>query len=199
MNRSESIKNIAIALSKFQSEIKNPTNTKLNPYFKNTYAPLEEVLNTVKPILTKYGLSVIQMPISEVESGSIGVVTTLLHESGEYLESSPFLLRADKNTAQGAGSAITYARRYSLSAMLGIASEDDDDANFAEINNKKNKKNASNGLASSNQIDFLVNLAKTKNITGKMPGMIKEMFSKNSSQELTKSEADKLIKKLQAM
>ena len=62
MNRSESIKSLAIALAKFQGEVKNPANTAENPFFKSKYAPLETVLNTVRPILSKHGISVIQTP-----------------------------------------------------------------------------------------------------------------------------------------
>ena len=147
MNRAESIKNIAIALCKFQAEIKNPKNTATNPMFKSNYAPLDVVINTVKPILSKYGLSFIQSTGSEGES--VIITTLLIHESGEWIESDPLILPAYQNrgggklefNAQGAGSSISYGRRYSLSAMLGVSSEDDDDANGASgsANNKPPK------------------------------------------------------------
>lgn len=135
MNKSESISKLAAALSQFQGEVKNPSNTATNPQFRSKYAPLDVVINTVKPILAKYGLSFIQSTGSENET--IIITTTLLHDSGEWLESSPLILPAyqlkgggqKEFNAQGAGSAITYGRRYSLSAMLGISSEDDDDGN----------------------------------------------------------------------
>lgn len=127
MNKSESIKAIAEALTKFQGEVANPKNTATNPAFKSKYAPLGEVLNTVRPILAKYGLSVVQSPSSDGQD--ITVCTLLMHTSGEFIELDPLVLRADKATAQGAGSAITYGRRYTLSAALGISSEDDDDGN----------------------------------------------------------------------
>ena len=124
MNKSESIKELASALAKFQGEIKNPSNTATNPFYKSSYAPLDTVLNTVRPILSKNGLSIIQAPSGDGEL--IIVSTTLLHSSGEWMEFPPLILKADKATAQGAGSAITYGRRYALSAILGISSEDDD-------------------------------------------------------------------------
>lgn len=130
MNRSESIKELASALSKFQGEIRNQANTADNPFFKSKYAPLSDVLSIVRPILSLHGLSIIQAPSGD--GGNIIVTTTLLHESGEFIEFAPLVLKADKPTAQGAGSAITYARRYALSAILGISSEDDDDGNHAE-------------------------------------------------------------------
>lgn len=137
MDRSESIENLAKAFVKFQAEVTNPANTADNPFFKSRYAPLNEVLNLVRPILTKYGLAVIQNPSTQGES--VTVTTIIIHESGEWIKLDPLTLKADKNTAQGVGSAITYARRYALSAALGISSEDDDDGNIASGNEKQSK------------------------------------------------------------
>lgn len=145
MKKSESIKNLAIALSKFQAEVENPKNTADNPFYKSKYAPLQDVLNSVRPLLSKHGLSVIQSPSGDGES--VSIVTLLLHESGEWIEFDPLVLKAEKLTPQGAGSAITYGRRYALSAVLGISSEDDDDGNSLEspqqskqTNMKQNKR-----------------------------------------------------------
>lgn len=129
MKKSETIANLASALSLFQGEVNNPKNTANNPFFKSKYAPLSEVINVTKPILAKNGLSVLQSPSGD---GELIVITTLLmHSSGEWIEAEPLFLKADKVTAQGAGSAISYGRRYSLSAILGISSEDDDDGSHA--------------------------------------------------------------------
>lgn len=130
MKKSESIKELASALKDFQAEVKNPKNVANNPFFNSKYAPLDEVINTIKEPLSKHGLSYIQMPNSE-DGALVSITTMLLHESGEWIESDPLKLKNDKPTAQGSGSSITYARRYQLSAMLGIASEDDDDGNTA--------------------------------------------------------------------
>ena len=138
MNRSETIENLAIALAKFQAEVKNPPNTKVNPYYKSKYAPLDEVLNTVRPILGKYGLSFFQNQITD-ENGKLGVITILLHSSGEFLESDAIFAAPEKNTPQGLGSVSTYLRRYQLSSVLGIASEDDDDGNVNEAQPNKNE------------------------------------------------------------
>jgi hypothetical protein len=137
MNKSESIKNIADALSKFQGEIENPKNTADNPFFKSKYAPLQDVLNLVRPKLAKYGLSILQFPSGDGEK--IVIHSLLMHSSGEWIEMEPLILKAEKATAQGAGSAITYGRRYALSAILGISSEDDDDGNQASNNEDKPK------------------------------------------------------------
>lgn len=168
MKKSESIIEIAKALIKFQNEVENPKNTAKNPMFNSKYAPLETVINTVKPILAKHGLSFIQSTGSEGES--IIVTTMLIHESGEYLESAPLILPAHQArkgggkefNAQGAGSAITYARRYSLSAMLGIASESDDDGNGAsqkdgngQVQPKQQNSNNSSSKASEKQLKMI--------------------------------------------
>jgi len=137
MNKSESITNLAKALAEFQGEVLNPKNSADNPFFKSKYAPLSEVINTVKPIMAKQGLSVLQSPSGDGER--IIITTLLMHSSGEWIEGDPLILKADKITAQGAGSAITYGRRYALSAILGIASEEDDDANHATGNKDKSE------------------------------------------------------------
>jgi len=127
MERSESITEIAKALSTFQGKVKNPKNTAENPHFKYKYAPLDEVLNIVRPLLAECGLSLVQIPT--VENNQISVQTLLFHVSGEWIKFDPLKLPVDKPNAQGIGAAITYARRYALSSILGISSEDDDDAN----------------------------------------------------------------------
>ncbi|CAM2952317.1 ERF family protein [Hathewaya histolytica] len=158
MKKSESIKELAVALSKFQAEVKNPKNVANNPFFNSKYAPLDEVINTIKEPLSKYGLSYIQMPNSE-DGGMVSIVTMVLHESGEWILSEPLKLKNDKPTAQGSGSSITYARRYQLSAMLGIASEDDDDGNMATHGTSQPK------IITKEQATEVRNLAKEKNIT----------------------------------
>ena len=203
MNKSESIAKLAIALSKFQGEVENPKNTATNPFFKSSYSPLDTVLNTVRPILAKHGLSVVQIP--STEGSNIIVTTILMHESGEYIETEPLELKMDKITAQGAGSAITYARRYALSAVLGVASEDDDDGNAAEPkerpNRSNNKPKQSYNKPKQNKEEMekeakqrqLVELAKIKKQVDAMPEIIKEKYKKESSGELTIKELDGLI------
>lgn len=137
MNKSESIKNISIALVKFQAEVQNPKNTADNPFYKSKYAPLNEVLAEVRPLLSKHGLGVIQSPSGDGET--ITINTMLVHESGEWMEFDPLTLKAEKITPQGAGVAITYGRRYSFSSITGIASEDDDDGNRLESSAEQKK------------------------------------------------------------
>lgn len=133
------IKNIATALLEVQREIKNPSNTATNPFFKSKYAPLPDILNCVRPLLTENGILLIQNTGSN-DAGDVYIQTKLIHTSGEVIETDKLLLKPDKNTAQGIGSAITYGRRYQLTALLGISSEDDDDGNIASKTDKKSKR-----------------------------------------------------------
>lgn len=132
------IKNIASALLEVQREIKNPSNTATNLFFKSKYAPLPDILNCVRPILTENGILLIQNTGS-IEVGDVYIQTKLIHTSGEVIETDKLFLRPDKNTAQGIGSAITYGRRYQLTALLGKSSEDDDDGNIDSKPDKKSR------------------------------------------------------------
>lgn len=135
---SENISNITTALASFQEEMKNTPVTADNPFYKSKYTPLDEIIDRAKPILAKNGLSVVQSPCCL--NGDIGVITTIFHKSGEYIQSEPFYLKPVKNDPQQAGGAITYARRYSLAAMLNIASDPDDDGNEASGKTSKAPK-----------------------------------------------------------
>lgn len=123
MFKSESIAALAKALAATQAEIENATKGSVNPHFRNKYADLAEILNTSRPVLSKHGLSIVQMPF--FEDGKVGVETMLIHESGEWIANC-LIGPCSKLDPQGVGSAITYYRRYSLAAFAGIAQEDDD-------------------------------------------------------------------------
>lgn len=130
MNKSDSIKNLAEALNKAQAEFSPAPENANNPHLRNKYADLGSIIETVKPVLAKYGLSVSQLV--EGHAGEIGVSNVLMHASGEWLESYVSMPIADAkgiNPAQAAGSIVSYLRRYSLAAMLGIYAGGDDDAN----------------------------------------------------------------------
>src|SRR5699024_4284400 len=135
MKKSENISELSKALSKFQQEVKQPLKDKDNPFFRSKYVPLENVVEAITNTAPKHGLSFTQWALND-DSGRVGVATLLLHESGEYIEFDPVFMNADKNTAQGAGSLMTYLKRYSLSAVFGITSDEDDDGNSASQNNK---------------------------------------------------------------
>lgn len=125
MKTSDSIKAISAALFKVQSELHGVVKDAQNPHFRNRYATLEAVIDTAKPALQSAGVLFIQAPGNLSEHG-LEVTTRLVHtESGEWIESN-LVVPLAKNDPQGAGSAITYACRYSLMAMLGLPPVDDD-------------------------------------------------------------------------
>jgi hypothetical protein len=139
MNNTEEHKSIicsayASALVAAVGELSNVAKTAANPYFKSKYAPLDAIIDATRPILSTHGLAVIQQPL--FMEGTAGVETTIIHKSG-YSTSSTLLLPLKDQSPQGVGSAITYARRYSLAAVLGIAAEDDDDGNVSTGLHKK--------------------------------------------------------------
>jgi hypothetical protein len=131
MIKSESIKNLSASLAKAQATLQNAKNTANNPFYKSKYAPLGDVLDLIRPVLAENGLAIVQYPSSE-DGKTISVHTMLTHESGEFIDFDPLTLTAEKITPQGAGAAITYGRRYSVSGIFNIASEDDDDGNSLE-------------------------------------------------------------------
>ena len=121
MKQSETIIKLAEAMSKAQAEMGGAVKDSSNPFFKSSYADLTSVIKAIKEPFANNGLSFVQFPING--DHSIGVITRVMHESGEWLESE-YLLPLVKNDPQSAGSAITYARRYSLAAMAGIPAID---------------------------------------------------------------------------
>lgn len=123
MNKSEQLNELAAALAIAQGEIENASKASQNPHFKSKYADLAEVLNTVRPVFSKHGLSISQFP--SFEAGVVSVETILLHKSGQWM-SGTISAPISKLDAQNVGSATTYCRRYSLAAVAGIAQEDDD-------------------------------------------------------------------------
>jgi len=117
---------LAKALPALMAEMENVKNTKSG--YGYNYAPLNEILETVRPILAKHRFSVVQMVGHE--EGLVTVRTMLIHESGESLESTMALPPAEvkgTNEVQQMGASITYARRYMLTSLLGIAGEEDTD------------------------------------------------------------------------
>lgn len=131
MIKSENIDKLAGAMSKLTEEIKNPKNTANNPFYKSKYTPLNDVLDLIRPLLAKNGLSFSQSPVSMQGDGGVlvGVEGLLTHASGQWVVYAPFFFPLNKGTAQDAGSCITYARRYQLTSVFGIMGDDDDDAN----------------------------------------------------------------------
>ena len=118
------MKNIATALVKAQREFGPALKSSTNPHFKSKYADLAACVEAVIDGLNNNGIALIQ-PMHESDNG-VTVETLFVHESGEMLSAGKLHVPAAKQDPQGYGSALTYARRYSLMAACGIAPEDDD-------------------------------------------------------------------------
>lgn len=137
MNKSENIGQLAEALAKAQGELESATKDSDNPFFKSKYADLAEVWRVIKKPFTDNGLAISQLThvadplFMDDDKGVTKIVlfavveTVLMHKSGEWI-SSECKAPITKNDPQGIGSAITYLRRYGLSAIAGVVQEDDD-------------------------------------------------------------------------
>lgn len=126
--QSEQVNEVAAALAKAQGQIANATLNRINPHFKSKYADLASILDAIRKPLSENGLA----PVQQIEVAEKGMLlrTTLLHSSGQWVATEyplPMLGRP-----QEMGSLLTYARRYSLTALICTAADDDDDANAAE-------------------------------------------------------------------
>jgi hypothetical protein len=120
---SNEIAALATALAAAQAEIENAAKDGANPHFRSKYASMEAVVYACKATLPKHGLSYVQFP--GMAGDYVTVTTRLMHKSGEWIEGT-LPMPVGKRDAHGVGSAISYARRYSLMAVVGIAAEDDD-------------------------------------------------------------------------
>lgn len=128
--QSPEVKEIAAALMKAQANLKPAHKDSTNPHFRSKYADLSAIWDAAKTVLAPNGLSVTQTFSNGTGGETVTIVTTLLHTSGQWI-SSALTLKPSKADPQGVGSAITYGRRYGLSAILGIVADDDDDGNAA--------------------------------------------------------------------
>lgn len=147
MNRSETIGKLAKSLVLFNSEVNKIAKDADNPFFKNNYATLDTIIDEIRPILSKHGLSIMQIPSGDGQN--VTLKTLLLHETGEWLESDELTMKPVKNDPQAVGSCITYARRYSLAAFLSLNTGEDDDGNGATYGKDKPKTKGNSGQAPS--------------------------------------------------
>ena len=136
MKKSETLTEFSKAFAKTQQEMKQPLKDANNPFFKSKYVPLENVVEAITESASKNGLSFTQFPSSD-EDGNVTVGTLVMHSSGEWIEYDPIKMKPVKNDPQSIGSAITYAKRYALSAIFGITSDQDDDGNEATQTKKQ--------------------------------------------------------------
>ena len=146
--KSEHINDIATALSKAQAKIQKASKDKVNPFYKSNYADLGNIVDVIKEPLAENNLAYVQIN-NDDKNNNVSVSTFIMHSSGQWINCGPVSFPVSKNDPQGYGSAITYARRYSLAAAFGVATEDeDDDGNHAAKSQKKvNKENNSNSYA----------------------------------------------------
>lgn len=137
------MRNLGAALARAQAECQNVAMNRTNPHFKSRYADLAAVRDAIIPVFSKHGLSIVQSPTAD---GNVGfcLETRLIHSSGEEIVWM-FPLPSDVNKMQSIGSAISYARRYTLSSIAAVASEEDDDGNAAQNSNGRGPATGSGG------------------------------------------------------
>jgi len=139
-DQSPTLGSLALALSKAQAQMKPAVKDKNNPFFKSKYADLSSVWDSIREPLSKNELSVIQTTNIDAERGAV-LVTVLAHSSGEWIRSQ-YPINPVKNDPQGFGSAVTYARRYSLAALVGVCTDEDDDGAAASNNGNGGQREA---------------------------------------------------------
>ena len=138
---SNEIEIIIKSLIEFRKNLKQPQKDANNPFFKSSYTTLDKVIEAIDETAPNHGLSFTQWAVSN-EQGNVGVETLLLHSSGQYIHYDAIYMKPEKNTPQAIVSAITYSRRYTISAIFGITSDEDDDGNQATGNKSKPKQDA---------------------------------------------------------
>lgn len=123
LRHSETLGKLALALAKAQGTMQAAARDNKNPFFKSKYSSLASVWDACRKALSDNELAIVQLPTSR--DRGVVVTTLLIHSSGEWIEERLTMI-AEKDTPQAVGSTITYGRRYGLSAMVGVAPEDDD-------------------------------------------------------------------------
>jgi hypothetical protein len=129
MKTSEQIDKLFPAFVAFQAEMPPVPKDSINPHFRNKYASLGAITEATRPVLAKHGLAYTQG--MAIVDGVQVMFTRIIHQSGQWMEDGGYALNPTKNDPQGMGSAVTYARRYTIGSTLGIITEDDDDGNRA--------------------------------------------------------------------
>lgn len=176
MKKSETLTEFSKAFAKTQQEMKQPLKDANNPFFKSKYVPLENVVEAITESASKNGLSFTQFPSSD-EDGNVTVGTLVMHSSGEWIEYDPIKMKPVKNDPQSIGSAITYAKRYALSAIFGITSDQDDDGNEDTQTKKQRPKKVNDPVISVEKANYyLKEIAAISAEKGKEDGSIVKWF-----------------------
>ena len=205
--QSAEIGEIAAALSVAQAEINPAEKNATNPHLKNKYANISAIYDAVREVLPKHGLCVVQTMLP-TDGTRAHVRTILAHKSGQWFASECVMPLDRQGGAQGMGSAITYARRYSLSAILGVVADEDDDGNGAQGRNNKAQIERDRAAAKANNPNppsdpqrkmFMSMMSKKHN--GNRDAILDDLskyFGRKiaSSNELTKAEISEMIEVL---
>lgn len=205
--QSAEIGEIAAALSVAQAEISPAEKNATNPHLKNKYANISAIYDAVREVLPKHGLCVVQTMLP-TDGTRAHVRTTLAHKSGQWFASECVMPLDRQGGAQGMGSAITYARRYSLSAILGVVADEDDDGNGAQGRNNRAQIEKDRAAAKANNPNppsdpqrkmFMSMMSKKHN--GNRDAILDDLskyFGRKiaSSNELTKAEISEMIEVL---
>ena len=191
MNKSESIIELSKALNQFQGKVGSIKKDSVNPFFKMKYASLTTIWVTIRPLLSSCGLSVVQGATSEMVDGHLVWETKILHTSGEWI-SAYLPIKPKNDDPQGMGSAITYARRYALCAILGIVADEDDDGNVAtkEVSKPKEEPKPKD--------KYTQKMLAAKAVeTGYTPELVKaimaRLFHAGSSKDLNQEQMEELM------
>lgn len=177
---------LASAMAAAFGEIESATKSANNPHFKSKYADLTAVIDAIKPALIKHSLFFTQHP--EPSEKGICVETVLHHAGGEHLSLGKLFVPANKNDAQGYGSALTYARRYALVTAFGVPVEDDD-GNAAS----RSQQNAAPPKPSIADADLAKIIALCEAVGGNQAALICNAYKVEALPELTDSQARAVI------
>lgn len=162
-NQRSSIAKIGAALAKAQGKIANAKKDSMNPHFKSKYADLASIWDACRIPLSENEIAVVQAP--ELLDGALVLHTTLIHSSGETLSCIFPMAIAANAQPQQIGSAITYAKKYSLASMAGVAPEDDDDGNAAQSSPPSPRPPQNNAISFWDRASYKLPLANENEIT----------------------------------
>ena len=180
MKSSESIEKLAEALAQFQAAVKDPLKSSINPHYRSKYADLHEVLQAIRSVAHKFGLSIVQLP--GYADGRVHLETMICHASGQWI-ASELSAKPPRDDVQGMGSMISYLRRYAASAMLGLAQADDDGESAMPADDVPE-------IDASKVFDQLLNAALTGGLNGLREAS--KLLSEAELAALTPADKDKL-------
>lgn len=184
---------LAAASAEFAEVVKGSE----NPYYGSKYADLSSLIGATRAALGKNGIAVLQIPVVNRDENSVTLTTILSHKSNERIVTAITFPMA-KPDAQGIGSAITYARRYSLQSILNIAGEEDDDGNAAvgKTQNERRSKSSDNGDGLCNPVQQRAFIAacKTGGRTDTQTNQYFAVLGIRNIEELAKVDFDMAIK-----